>query len=108
MSTYDASIANALVELKSFKESMLTMLESGNLEVMHRALVIVLNLVEQRGKCREAAIASGLVSFCEAYVVSYHDGKKANELHFSEGDQEQMAVTVDVAKEVVRQVREAS
>jgi hypothetical protein len=103
MSTYDASIANALVELKSFKESMLTMLECGNLEVMHRALVIVLNLVEQRGKCQEAAINSGLVSFCEAYVVSYHDGKKADELHFSASEQQQMAITVDVAKEIVRQ-----
>lgn len=106
MSTYDPAIANALIDLKSFKEAMLTMLESGNLEVMHRALVIVLNLVELGGKCREAAVAAGLVSFCEAYIASYHDGKKANELHFTEADQQQMAVTVDAAKEIVRAAEE--
>lgn len=106
MSTYDPDIAKALVDLKSLKESMLAMLECGNLEVMHRALVIVLNLVEQGGKCREAALAAGLISFCEAYVVSYHDGKKADELHFSAADQQQMAVTVDVAKEIVRQAEQ--
>ena len=104
MSSYDPAIANALVDLKSFRESMMTMLESGNLEVMHRVFVIVLNLVEQGGKCREAAMSAGLVAFCEVYVSSYHDGKKADELHFSAADQQQMAVTVDVAKEIVRAV----
>jgi len=105
MSTYDPEIAKALIDLKSFKESMTTMLECGNLEVMHRALVIVLNLVELGGKCREAAISAELITFCDAYVASYHDGKKANELKFSAADQQQMEVTVDVAKEIVRQAK---
>jgi len=108
MSTYDPAIAKTLVELKTFKESMTTMLECGNLEVMHRAIVIVLNLVEQGGKCREAALSAGLVSFCEAYVASYHDGKKADELHFNANDQQQMTITVDVAKDVVRQAESSS
>lgn len=107
MSTYDPAIANVLIDLKPFTESMMSMLECGNLEVMHRALVIVLNLVEQGGKCREAAFSAGLVRFCEAYVGSYHDGKKANELHFSAADQQLMAVTVDSAKDIVRQAEKS-
>jgi protein unc-45 len=102
MSTYDPLVAKTLVDLKSFRESMTMMLECGNLEVMHRVLVIILNLVEQGGKCREATISAGLVAFCAAYVASYHDGRKADELHFSTSESERMAVSVDIAKQIVR------
>ena len=102
MSTYDPLVAKTLVDLKSFRESMTMMLECGNLEVMHRVLVIILNLVEQGGECREATISAGLVAFCAAYVASYHDGRKADELHFSTSESERMAVSVDIAKQIVR------
>lgn len=108
MSTYDPAVAKALIDLKSFRESMTTMLECGNLEVMHRVLVIVLNLVEQGDKCREATIAAGLVAFCAAYVASYHDGSKADELHFSESEHGQMAVSVDIAKQIVSMVEQGA
>jgi hypothetical protein len=101
MSSFDPAVAEALVGLKSFRESMRTMLECGNLEVMHRVLVTVLNLVEQGDKCREGAISAGLVAFCAAYVATYHDGRKADELHFSESEHGQIAVTVDIAKQIV-------
>lgn len=101
MSTYDTAVANTLVDLKSFKESMTTMVECGNLEVMHRALVIVLNLMEQGGKRKDATMSAGLVAFCKAYVTSYHDGRKANELHFNSADQAQMTLTIDIAKQIV-------
>ena len=45
MATQDESIAMELVNLPKFAEDMKLDLESGRLEIMHRAFCIVLNLV---------------------------------------------------------------
>jgi len=100
MSTYLQDIAEALVGLESFKESVTAILESGNLELMHRAFVMIQNLMGQGKKCKETIEEAGLLAFCFAYVRSYHDGSKAMDLHFSPEQQDVMLVTVDLAKEI--------
>jgi hypothetical protein len=101
MATYDPKIARALVGLKSFRESMTNILESGNLELMHRVLVLIQNLVEQGGECRDNVISTGIASFCRAYVESYHDGSKATDLGFSSEQRGLLDVTIDLAKQIV-------
>lgn len=100
MSTDNTGIAIALVGLKSFKESITTLLESGNLELMHRVLAVIQNLLDHGGECKEKVVAAGLVIFCRAYVDSYHDGSLASDLGFSPEQQGLMSVTVDLAKAI--------
>ena len=102
MSTHDPAVAEALVGLPTFKDNISTMLESGNLEIMHRTLVVVLNLVDHGGDIRAMAVKAGLVTFCSAYVESYHDGNKAVDLGFSEQDTSIMKATVEVAKQIIQ------
>jgi hypothetical protein len=101
MSTDFTDVALALVRLKSFKESMTSLLESGNLELMHRVLVVIQNLLGQGGECKEIVVSAGLVAFCRAYVDSYHDGSLATSLGFTPEQQGLMSVTVDIAKAIV-------
>ena len=61
-------------------------LECGNLEIMHRMLVVILNLVKLGGKYREAATENRLIAFAKAYVDSYHAGAKSIDLDFGEQD----------------------
>lgn len=103
MASQDDEIAVALVGLKSFKDMTMALLESGKLEIMHRVLVLILNLIDQGGTTREAVIATGALAFCTAYVDSYHDGLKLDDLNFSDADRGLMAVTVDIAKQIVKQ-----
>lgn len=102
MATGDPEVANTLVSIKKFKERMDSILESGSLEIMHRMLVVVQNLAEHGGELREKAIGHGLIAFAEAYADSYHDGTKAAELEFQEGDLAALNATVEVAKSIVR------
>jgi len=100
MSTYLQDIAEALVGLEAFKESVTAILKSGNLELMHRAFVMIQNLMGQGEKCKEKIEEAGLLAFCLAYVQSYHDGSKATDLQFSPEQQGLMSATVDLAKEI--------
>lgn len=104
MATHDPTIAASLVGLSSFKDSVSSMMESGNLELMHRALVVLHNLVLQGGNCRGRVVETGMVAFCRAYVESYHDGDKAADLGFTMTQRDQMKQTVDLAKEIVASV----
>lgn len=101
MSTHDPAVAEALVGLKNFKEAMTVILESGDLDLMHRILATIENLVEQGGKKKEAVISAGLSAFCRAYVDSYHDGGNAASLGFDASLQGKLAVTVELAKAIV-------
>jgi hypothetical protein len=101
MTTDVPEIASALVTITSFRESVNAMLQSGKLELMHRVLVMVQNLIDQGGPCQEAVANAGVVVFCRAYVESYHDGSKASELDFSSAELGLMTVTVELAKEIV-------
>lgn len=100
MSTDTPDIAGALIGLKTFKECITSLLESGNLELMHRTLVLIKNLIDLGDKYKECVISAGLVTFCRVYVESYHDGAKAADLGFSPGEQGLMSVTLDLAKTI--------
>mmetsp|Transcript_118831 Transcript_118831/g.177624 ORF Transcript_118831/g.177624 Transcript_118831/m.177624 type:complete len:1074 (+) Transcript_118831:108-3329(+) len=102
MATQDPEISKTLISIKNFKERMDTCLQSGSLEIMHRVLVIVLNLAELGGKYRAAAEEHGLLAFARAYAQEYHDGAQAGDLEFGEEEKAQLNATVEVAKQVVR------
>lgn len=102
MATQAAEIARTLISLDTFKKRMDETLESGSLEIVHRMLVVILNLAELGGEFREAAVEHGLVAFAQAYVQSYHDGSKAAELEFSKEQLPTFRATVDVAKQIVK------
>ena len=101
MATQDLEVAEKVAELENFQKSVETLLECGRLEIMHRAFVIVLNLVQQGETCKEKVVSSGLVAFCEAYVSNYHnnDGTK---LDFPAQERELLPVTVNLAKTIVQ------
>ena len=68
---------------------------------MHRVLVVIMNLTLHGGKCREKVIKTGTHAFCEAYVESYHDGKKSKHLNMTHSEQQLLNVTVNLAKEII-------
>ena len=105
MATGYPDVAKTLIKLPTFKKRMEETLESASLEIMHRMLVVILNLAELGGEFREAAVENGLVAFSEAYVESYHDGSKANEIKFGPEEMATFNATVDVAKQIVRACR---
>lgn len=102
MATADPEVAKTLISLDNFKKRMDETLECGSLEIMHRMLVVILNLAELGGEYREAADSNGLIAFAGAYVESYHDGSKAKELEFGEEEMPTFKATVEVAKQIVR------
>lgn len=101
MATQHKDIAEAVVKIEKFQTEMESLLESGRLEIMHRALVIVQNLVLHGDPTKEAVVKSGLVAFCDAYAESYQkDG--GPDLEFSEEEKALLPVTADIAKEIAR------
>ncbi len=102
MATADPEVARTLISLPNFKKRMEEILECGSLEIMHRILVVVLNLAELGGEYSEAAESNGLIAFAHAYVESYHDGSKMKELEFGPDEMPIFNATVNVAKQIVR------
>lgn len=102
MATMYPEVANTLVQISNFKERMDTCLGSGSVEIIHRMFVVVLNLVEHGGETKINAIDSGLVAFCEAYIESYHDGKKIKELGLEDHELPAFNTTVEIAKEITK------
>jgi len=102
MATGYPDVARTLIKLPTFKKRMDETLESASLEIMHRMLVVILNLAEMGGEFREAAEENGLIAFADAYVESYHDGSKAKEIEFGPSEMATFNATVDVAKRIVR------
>jgi hypothetical protein len=100
MASQDEAIAVEMVQLAKFKTEMTMLLESGRLEIMHRAFVIVLSLVSHGGACKEKVISEGLVDFCVAYVDSFVKNE-TNELEFSEEERALLPVTVEIAKKII-------
>jgi hypothetical protein len=107
MATQDETIALALVELPKFREETMALLESGRLEVMHRGLVIVLNLLLLGTTCREKAISAGLVAFCAAFVDSFNKNE-TSELEFSDEERALLPVVVEISKKIVSQAEASS
>ena len=101
MATQDPVIAGILIKLKNFQKNMDEMLQSGSLELMHRVLTIILNLVAHGDDCEQAVVNAGFGAFCLKYVEAYHDGQKMGELGFPEEQKHLMPITVDLAKKIV-------
>ena len=100
MASQDPAIAEVLAASAHFEEMATSLLECGNLELMHRVLVCLLNMSDHGDKCKEAVISSGCGVFCLAYVQSYQDGTMASGLNFNEQEKGLLLVTVDLAKEI--------
>lgn len=104
MVTQDVIISSEMCRMKLSRGLMKDVLESGNLELMHRLLIIVLNLMEHGGDCLDFVIETGTVTFCGVYAQSYQDGSsssKSSELNLSPADKKLMDISVALAKEVV-------
>jgi protein unc-45 len=104
MATQSQDVALVLVQLddNKFRTQMETLLESGRLEIMHRALVIILNLVLLGGTTKEKAISEGLVTFCNAYITSCMDDV-AKELDFPPEEAALLPVTMELAQKIVKE-----
>ena len=97
MAVPDPEVANALVKSQKFGEMVRTLLECGQLQLMHRSLALIVGLIEH---------ASGVGPFCEAYLISYSDEKKTmDDFNFSPEDPGSLAATLSLAKEVARLLR---
>ena len=101
MAVPDAEFANALVACPKFGELVRTLLECGQLELMHRIFAVVASLIEHGGKCRDAVISTGTGQFCKAYLESYHDEKNVKEFNFTPAERGSLAATLNLAKEIV-------
>ena len=95
------AISSALTEQKNFRNLVRSLLECGNLELMHRVLVVLLNMSDHGDKCREAVVSTGVVKFCQGYVESFHDGTSGEKLGLGEADMALMSTTVNLAMNVV-------
>jgi hypothetical protein len=106
MAVPDPEVANALVKSQKFGEMVRTLLECGQLQLMHRSLALIVGLIEHGDKCRGAIVASGVGPFCEAYLTSYSDEKKTmDDFNFRSEDRGSLAATLSLAKEVARLLR---
>ena len=81
-------------------------MECGQLELMHRILVLIVGLIEHDGACREAVVATGAGTFFQAYAQSYQDEKKtAKDMNFTQAERSSLGATLSLAKEVVKLLR---
>ena len=103
MSCNHVEVAKNLVQCKNFNNMIQSLLKCGNLELMHRVLVIILNLLGLGEKrCVEEVERTGAITFCYAYVQSY-DGSisnKRDELSLDEKDEQMIEVTINLAKQI--------
>jgi len=61
-------ICKTLVKLPRFKDMTMGVLECGNLELMHRILVMCTNLVHWGETLKEAVERAGVLAFCRLYL----------------------------------------
>mmetsp|Transcript_43966 Transcript_43966/g.51509 ORF Transcript_43966/g.51509 Transcript_43966/m.51509 type:complete len:683 (+) Transcript_43966:3-2051(+) len=101
MATQEHNVALALTELKSYEGMVKMLLECGNLEMLHRILVIVLNMLGHGGKSKEATLKVGSVTFCAGYIQSFEGKNVERDLNMNASDQELMETTIDMAKSIV-------
>lgn len=97
MITGDQEIAREFCKLSNSRVMVESVLSSGKLELMHRILVVLLNLIESE---QQWIVSSGSLSFCEAYLQNYHN-EKLKCLGFSTAEVELMKITISVAQEIV-------
>ena len=99
MIAIDPDIAQELCKLNNTRSMMESVLSSGKLELMHRILVIAINILSHNS---EWIVSSGTYAFCEAYVYKYHDKEKSMDLQFSASESQLFMITIELAKEIVK------
>ena len=83
-----------------------TLLECGQLEIMHRVLALIIGLIEHGGEYQDAVVATGAGPFCEAYLTTYSDEKKTGKaFSFTPQERASLGATLGLAKEVVQLLR---
>ena len=103
MAVPDPEVANALVKTQKFDEMIRSLLECGQLQLMHRLLALIVGLIEHGDKCREAVVTSGVGPFCKAYLASFSDEKKTmDDFNFNTEDRGSLSATLSLAKEIVK------
>lgn len=103
MAVPDPEFANSLVKTQNFDEMIRSLLECGQLPLMHRLLALMVGLIEHGGKCREAVLTSGAGPFCKAYLITFSDEKKTmDDFNFSTEDRGSLSATMSLAKEIVK------
>ena len=106
MAVPNADVAKAVIHCQNFNELIRTLLECGQLELMHRVLALIAGLLEHGGDFREAVMTTGAGPFCEAYLTSYSDENKTmDDFKFSSSDRGTLTATLNLAKEVARLLR---
>jgi hypothetical protein len=99
MATQDEVIAQTVIRLEKFKQHTMTLLESGRLEIMHRALAMIYNLVLYGGEMLDKVVEVGLIDFCRAYIELQQHAPSVDE--FSQEERPLIPVTVDISKKIV-------
>jgi hypothetical protein len=103
MAVPDPEVANALAKTQKFDVMIRSLLECGQLQLMHRLLALIVGLIEHGGKCREAVVTSGVGPFCKAYLASFSDEKKTmDDFNFNTEDRGSLSATLSLAKEIVK------
>jgi hypothetical protein len=106
MAVCDPEVASALVKSQSFRAMLRSLLECGQLQLMHRLLVLTVGLIEHGGNSRDAVVTSGVGPFCEAYLATYIDEKKTmDDFKFSPEDRASLTATLSLSKEVAKLLR---
>jgi hypothetical protein len=101
MASSDYEVAITLSKASHFEEMVRILLKCGNLEIMHRLLVLLLNLTSHGSMCRECVEKTGAYSFLERYIHNYHGGDL--NIDMSEAELSQLMTTVALAKELITQ-----
>lgn len=99
MASSDVSIAETLIQATHFEEMVRTLLQCGNLEIMHRLFVLLLNLTFHGPRFQEMVTKTGAYAFLEIYVQNYKDGTQ--DLGMTQVELAQLMTTVELAKEIV-------
>lgn len=99
MLSQDLKVAQTLIKVKNTGLMIKEVIESGHLDLMHRILVAVVDILVHGEEFKQFVVSIGVVAFCDAYVTQYENG---NGLEFSESDQQSLQVTIELAKEVVK------
>jgi len=100
MASENESVASALCSQPRFEEMVRTLLECGNLDIIHRIMTILVNLIEHGGECKNAVKITGARAFCDAYVQTYIDGRRARDLKFSPHERDLLSITIQLAKKI--------
>lgn len=98
MITRDSEITEVFCKLNNSKSMVESVLSSGKLELMHRVLVAMLNVLDHNSAW---ILSSGTLSFLEAYVQKYHNKKEISDLEFTKAEEQLFMITLEIAKEVI-------